>query len=58
MEGEVPMAQATMSHRVRLLCAGVATTAVVLASIFLLSASSGESHALTGLSPVGATAGR
>jgi hypothetical protein len=42
------MAQATMSHRVRLLWAGVATAAVVLASIYLLSTSSGESYALAG----------
>jgi hypothetical protein len=50
------MAQATKSHRVRLFCAGVATTAVVLASIFLLSTSSGESHAFGVQTAVAATA--
>lgn len=51
------MAQTTLSHRARLLCASVATTAVVLASIFLLSVSSGESHAAPAHATVAATGG-
>lgn len=40
------MAQATMSTRARLLCASVVTTAVVIASIWMLSSSSADGHAL------------
>lgn len=50
------MTQTTKSHRVRLLCASVATTAVVMASVFLLSASSGESHAAMSPPAISATA--
>jgi hypothetical protein len=52
------MAQGTISQRVRLLFASAATTAVVLSSIFLLSASSGESYAAPAQAAVAATAAR